>query len=184
MMSLNSLQCKEKFTMGGYFNTVSNIISSPSRFFQTLPKDNSLKRPMVFLVISSIFYSVVSISYLYDNSGIIGLIFLINALFMPFLAAVFSFSVAAIMPLGEKPSFSQIFSIYAYASGVVMLLSWIPSLGWFFELIRAVLVTIGLIKHCCFRIISAIIVVILTIALLLLFFWTLLPVVMPFAGGI
>ncbi len=182
-MSSDTLQGREKFTMGGYFNTVSSIISSPSRFFQTLPQENSLARPMVFLVVSSMFYSVVSISYLYDNSGVIGLIFLVNALFMPFLAAVFSFSVAAVLPLAEQPSFSRVFSVYAYASGVVMLLSWIPSLGWLFELIRGVLVIIGLVKYCCLRVISAVIVVVLTIALLLLFFWTLLPIVMPAAGG-
>ncbi len=183
-MSPDTLEYKAKFTIGGYFNTVSSIISSPSHFFRTLPKESSLRRPMVFLLVSSIFYSVVSISYLYDNSGVIGLIFLANALFMPFLAAVFSFSVAAVMPLAEKPSFSLVFSVYAYASGVVMLLSWIPSLGWLFELIRGVLVTIGLVKYCCLRIIPALIIVILTIALLLLFFWTLIPLVIPAAGGV
>ncbi len=183
-MASDTLQYKKKSTWGGYFTTVSSIIGSPLNFFQTLPRENSLKRPLIFLLISSIFYSVVSISYLYDNSSIIGIIFLANALFMPFLAAVFSFSVAAILPLVEKPSFSSIFSVYAYASGVVMLLSWVPSLSWIFELIRGVLVTIGLVKHCCLHIISAITVVVLTIALLLLFFWTLLPIVLPTAGGV
>ncbi len=182
-MASETLRYKKESTWGGYFTTVSSIISSPLSFFQTLPKENSLKRPLIFLLISSIFYSVVSISYLYDNSSIIGIIFLANALFMPFLAAVFSFSVAAVLPLAERPSFFSVFSVYAYASGVVMLLSWIPSLGWIFELIRGVLVTIGLVKHCCLRTISAIIVVILTIALLLLFFWTLLPIVLPATGG-
>ncbi len=167
----------KSLTVQGYLDILINIIRSPCNFFATLQENQGMRRPTIFLCISAIFYATVSMTYFFENSLLMGFIYLINALTMPLLAAIFSFTLAGMSP-GKKPNFQQVFTVYAYASGALMIISWIPALGMILEGVRAILVAIGLKKSCGMGWFKAWSIVAGTAILLLVFFWTLTPVLM------
>lgn len=160
-----------------YLDALVTIIRSPAGFFSSLTDTAGLRKPTMFLFISALFYSTVSMSYFYENSLTMGIVYLINAIAMPFLAAIFSFTLSGMIP-GGKANFNRIFTVYAYASGAIMVVSWIPALGIILELFRAIIVTVGLKKACGMGWLKACTVVAGTAMLLLVFFWTLAPVLM------
>lgn len=160
-----------------YIETLVGIIRSPARFYSSLDMEAGTRKPMMFLFISAIFNASASMSYFFDNSLAMGAAFMANALFMPVLAAVFTFLLAG---LGRQDGirFDAALTVHAYAFGAIMAVSWIPSLGAVFEVVRAVLVAVGLHKACGLGRIRSVFVVIGTAMLVLAFFWSLAPVLM------
>ncbi len=158
-----------------YLDTLVGIIRSPSAFYKSVQLEQETRKALTFLLISSVFHATVSMSYFYENSLLMGGIYLLNDIFMPVLAAVFSFLLAGMLQ-SSSTAFLRILSIYAYASGAIMVISWIPSLGMILEPIRAVLVIIGLKKACDIGWIKAIFIVACSGLLLLVFFWSIAPV--------
>ncbi|WP_432736136.1 hypothetical protein [Maridesulfovibrio sp. FT414] len=160
-----------------YLESLVAIIRSPGGFFETATGESGSRRALIFLMISGLFYCSVSMTYFFENSVLMGVIMMVNAVFMPALAAVFSFCIMRMMT-GSMVSFSRVFNVYAYSSGAVMVISWIPGLAFVMEPVRAVLVGIGLYKTGTLGRFQAVMTVILTAAMLLLFFWTLAPLVL------
>ncbi|BBD08158.1 YIP1 family protein [Desulfovibrio ferrophilus] len=160
-----------------YFDALVNIMRSPAGFYREIAEETGMRKAMLFLFVSAMFYSTVSMTYFYENSLTMGGVYLLNALVMPVLAAIFSFTLAGIVP-GSNVRFDKIFSVYAYASGAIMVISWIPALSMILELFRAALVTVGLVRACGMGWIKSLCVVGMTAVLLLVFFWTLDPVLM------
>ncbi len=74
-----------------------------------------------------------------------GVVMMINAVFMPALGACFSFCIMRMMT-SSMASYSSVFNVYAYSSGAVMVISWIPGLAVVMEPVRAILVGVGLYK--------------------------------------
>lgn len=160
-----------------YLDALVGIIRSPSRFYGSLDTTVGWRRPMMFLFISALFNASASMSYFFDGSPAMGLAFLANALIMPVLAAVFTFILAGIGP-SAGVRFEAVLAVHAYALGAIMTVSWIPSLGALFEVVRAVLVGVGLHKACGLGRIRSALLVAGTAILLLMFFWSLAPVLM------
>jgi hypothetical protein len=175
--------CENTGRMGikEYFETLIGIIRSPARYFESTAQETGSRRALFFLMISGIFYCSVSMTYFFDNSLAMGVIMMVNAVCMPALGALFTFILTGMTSHGRVP-FGRVFNVYAYASGAVMVISWIPGLAMVLEPLRAVLVGVGLVKACGLGPVRATVVVILTAVMLLLFFWTLAPVVVGLRG--
>ncbi|WP_147820727.1 Yip1 family protein [Salidesulfovibrio onnuriiensis] len=159
-----------------YFETLFEILRSPARHFERTAQQNGPRRALFFLMVSSIFYCSVSMTYFFENSLVMGGIMLVNSLVMPALGAAIT-SMLLGMTWREKTSYGTIFNIYAYASGAVMVVSWIPGLAMVMEPVRAVLVGIGLVKAAGVGKLRAALLVACTAVVLLLLFWTAAPLV-------
>ncbi|WP_320009005.1 YIP1 family protein [Maridesulfovibrio sp.] len=159
-----------------YLESLVSIIRSPSSFFEDTTGESGSRRALIFLMISGLFYCSVSMTYFFENSLIMGVVMMANAVFMPALGACFSFCIIRMMTT-SRVSYSSVFNIYAYSSGAVMVISWIPGLAVVMEPVRAILVGVGLYKTGKLGRLRAFMTVTLTAVLLLLFFWTIAPLV-------
>ncbi|WP_421901838.1 hypothetical protein [Maridesulfovibrio sp.] len=159
-----------------YLESLIFIIRSPASFFESANDETGSRRALLFLMISGLFYCSVSITYFFENSLIMGVVMMINALFMPALGACFSFCIMRMMT-PSMASYSCVFNVYAYSSGAVMVISWIPGLAVVMEPVRAILVGVGLYKTGKLGRFQSFITVVLTAVLLLLFFWTFAPLI-------
>jgi len=160
----------------GYFEVLQEIIRSPARYFENIATETGVRRALLFLMVSSIFYCSVSMAYFFENSLAMGAIMLVNSLGMPALGAVITYCLLG-MTWRERTPYSTIFNIYAYASGTVMVVSWIPGLAIAMEPVRALFVGIGLVKAAGVGKFMATLLVLLTAFVLLLLFWTAAPLV-------
>jgi len=170
-----------RFTFGLYFQALTKMLSSPSRFFGELSGETGFRQPLCFLIVSGLFFAGASLTTISENQILMGGILLVNAVAMPFVTAGISFIVIT-MSMGKRVTFARLFSVYAYATGVTLLASWIPLFVWLTEPWKWILIIIGLVKGCDFRWMQAILVVAVSIFVAVLFFWSLGPVIVQMRG--
>ena len=103
---------------------------------------------------------------------IAGSVLLINALGMVGISAGFAY-LAIWLIRGEPIGYQKIFSVYAFAGSMPLLLSWVPGAFWITELWKWWLVGIGLVRSIRFPESQAALVIGSSIVLTLLFFWSL-----------
>ena len=106
----------------------------------------------------------------------------VNAVVMPFMTAGIAFMVIT-MSMGKRVSFQKLFSVYAYATSVTLLASWIPLFIWLTEPWKWMLIVIGMVKGCGFKWMQAILIVAVSIFIVMLFFWSLGPVLAFMKGA-
>lgn len=159
-----------------YLESLVSLIRSPASFFESAKGETGSRRALIFLMISGLFYCSVSMTYFFENSLVMGVVMMANAVFMPALGACFSFCIIRMMTQSGA-SYSSVFNVYAYSSGAVMVISWIPGLAVVMEPVRAMLVGVGLYKTGKLGGFQTFVTVVLTAVLLLLFFWTVAPLV-------
>jgi len=159
-----------------YFEIIINVMRSPVRFFESVGQEEGMRRSLLFLMISGLFFCSVSMTYFFENSVMMGVIMMVNAVLMPAFGAVVTFTLLG-MTGTEKVPFNKVFNIYAYASGSVMIVSWIPGLSIIMEPVRALLIGIGLVKAAGVGKVKAVLVIALTAVMILIFFWTAAPVI-------
>ena len=170
------LTINNRFTFGFYFQALTKMLSSPSRFFGELPDETGFRQPLGCLIISSLFFAGASLTTISENQILMGGILLVNTVAMPFVTVGISFMVIT-MSMGKRVTSARLFSVYAYATGVTLLASWIPLFVWLTEPWKWMLIIIGLVKGCDFRWIQAILVVAVSIFVVVLFFWSLSPMI-------
>lgn len=159
-----------------YFDTLMEIMRSPGRRFEKIAQETGSRKALLFLMISSLFYCSVSMTYFFENSLTMGVVMMANAILMPAFGAVITFILIG-MTGQERLPFGRVFNIYAYASGAVMVISWIPGLAFVMEPVRAVLIGVGIHKGSGLGKARSALLVILTAAVMLLFFWSAAPLV-------
>ncbi|MBW2047892.1 MAG: YIP1 family protein [Deltaproteobacteria bacterium] len=170
-----------RFTFTFYFQALTRMLSSPSRFFGELPGRTGFRQPVGFLIISGLFSASASLTTIDENQVLMGGILLVNAVGMPLVTAGIGFLVMT-MTMGKRVTFQRLFSVYAYAAGVTLLASWIPLFVWLTEPWKWALVVVGMAKGCGFRWMEAILVVGSSILIVDLFFWSLGPVIVGLRG--
>jgi hypothetical protein len=170
-----------EFTFGFYFQSLTRILGSPKQFFGELPEETGFRKPFGFLLISSLFFTGASLTCIYDNHVLMAGILLINAIAMPFVTAGTAFLIMT-MTMIKRVSFTRLFAVFAFASGVTMLASWIPLFVWITEPWKWLLITMGMVKACGLRWMQAISIVGCSIFIVLLFFWSLAPVIFYVKG--
>lgn len=161
-----------------FFGTLTEIIRAPRQFYAELEDTpQNYRNALRFLAYAALFHSIVSVTYFFDHKlAMVGILF-INAMVLPGLLAALAMLIMA-MFMGCRVPFKRIFTIYAFASGAVMPVSWIPALQVFTEPIRALLVGIGLVKCCGLRWWQAVLALLISVGLYLLLFWSALPLIM------
>jgi hypothetical protein len=170
-----------EFTFGFYFQSLTRILGSPKQFFGELPEETGFRKPFGFLLISSLFFTGASLTCIYDSHVLMAGILLINAIAMPFVTAGTAFLIMT-MTMIKRVSFTRLFAVFAFASGVTMLASWIPLFVWITEPWKWLLITMGMVKACGLRWMQAISIVGCSIFIVLLFFWSLAPVIFYVKG--
>lgn len=171
-----------RFTFGFYFQALTKMLSSPSRFFGELPDETGFRQPLGLLIISGLFFAGASLTTISENQILMGGILWVNAVAMPFVTAGITFMVVT-MSMGKRVSFPKLFSVYAYATGVTLLASWIPLFVWLTEPWKWMLIVIGMVKGCGFRWMQAVLIVAVSIFVVMLFFWSLGPVLTLMKGA-
>ncbi|WP_461210013.1 YIP1 family protein [Desulfocurvus sp. DL9XJH121] len=167
---------RTRFSVGLYFKTLQEVVVSPGRFFGSMPEDPGVEQNAFrFLVISGMFYATIYLTYFFERSFQMAAILVINAIGMPFLLAGLGFVVLAMTSSRGLP-FRKIFAVYAYATGTVMIVAWIPALNTITEIWKFGLVAYGLVKGCGLSWPRSVVVVLLSVALLLLLLWSAIPV--------
>ncbi len=162
------------FTIKCYINTLSQIVRKPGKFFSKIPEDLEIKFPFVFLIISCIISScIVFLTQTQDNSFLKTGIYFINSIGMVFIAAGFSYALMT-MFMKKRVTFTRFFSIYAFSTGVTVLVSWISFCIWMIELWKWWLIGTGMIKNFGFKKSHTIILLASSVLISVLFFWSLL----------
>ena len=110
----------------------------------------------------------------------VGILF-VNSIAMPFVAAGIGFMVMT-MTIGKRVAFAKFFAVYAFATGVTLLASWIPLFVWLTEPWKWLLIALGMVKGCGFKWMQAFLIIGLSVFVLVLFFWSLGPVILYIKG--
>jgi hypothetical protein len=138
-----------------------NIIKTPNEFFENMPKEGGFAEPVTFafinymilgigLFIISIFYNIFLLIIGIDvNSALFSIIFcfFICVIFLPLFAVIGLFISGVIYQflfkqLNGTGTYEGTVRIVSYSSAVVLVV-WVPILGWLFALYQIYLIIIG-----------------------------------------
>jgi hypothetical protein len=165
------------FSIAYYFQTLAKVLGTPVDFYGNLPETIGFKQSVGFLMISSAFFAGASLlTRQYHSPVLAGGIFFANAVGMTVIAAGLGYILMS-MFAGRRVSFRVFFSVYAFASGVVLLAAWIPLFVWLTEPWKWVLIGIGLTHACGLKWITGVLIIVTSIVMMMLFFWSLVPVI-------
>ena len=169
----------QNFSFRFYFHALSKMLGEPRCFFSELPVDLGFIKPLVFLIVSSIFFTGASlISSMPANPFFIGGIFFINAVGMVLIASGLGY-IVMVMIMGRSVTFERLFSIYALSSGLTLLAAWVPFFIWLSEPWKWWLIGTGMARACGFSGRQVILIIGLSLGIMILLFWGTLPLVSP-----
>ncbi len=175
--SENTAQPTKRKAFSRYFAHLNMLIRVPSRFYAELPQKTGYTEALVFLITSSVFFTAVSFTYLFNSDVRMIPVILINSLGMPFIAGALGWATLVMFFGKQVGGYARVFSIFAYAAGAVMLVSWIPALGWATEIWRLILVCIGLHRAYQLGWKKSFFVTVASTVVLTMFFWSTAPVI-------
>ena len=160
-----------------YFRALTSLLTGPRSFFNNLPPKTRLQHSFGFLLISSLIFTAGSLaSNISLRSVSMGAVFFVNAVGMVWIAAGIGYLVMT-MTVGKCVPFLRFFSVYAFASGVTLLASWLPFFIWLTEPWKWWLIGTGMVSYCGLTRKQAVMIVVVSFVFLFLFFWTLFPVI-------
>lgn len=146
-----------------YSYSLIQLLIEPGEFFKELAEKTTLRRAAGFMVICSVFFAVASLLTGYYSRPVwimLG-IFFINAAGMVAISSVIGYLVM-VMIVGKSISFSIIFSVYAFSSGVTLLISWLPFFLWFSEPWKWWMIYTGLKNTCKFTLKQAFLILLIS----------------------
>lgn len=153
------------------------LLVNPGRFFEEKGDKAHWTLAFGFIMISALISSGATLLLARPSSPwLTGSILIINAVGMIGISAGFAY--LAIWLIRGKPiRFEKVFGIYAFATSMPLLLSWIPGAFWITEIWKWWLVGIGLVRSIRFRGSQAAVVIGSSIGLTILFFWSLMRII-------
>jgi Yip1-like protein len=167
-----------RLTFGFFALTLTRILGEPRRYFSECWVGGDVKRPLVFLIGSSLFYALAgTIQALPPNPVLAFSILFLNATGMVLITVIVAYTTAVTI-FGRQHTFGDLFSIIALCSGVTLLASWVPFFIWITEPWKWWLIWVGFVHGCGFKRWQAALVSGLTLLVMVLLFWTLLPALM------
>lgn len=169
----------DRFSIKFYFQSLAKALATPGSFFRELPEGLGFQQSLGFLLVSSIFHAGASLTTRdFEAPWISGGVFFMNAMGMTFIAAILGYIIIT-MFWGPKAAFSRIFSVYAFASGVTLLASWIPMFVFITEPWKWLMIGMGLTKTCNLKWMHSVMVVAISVAVIILFFWSIAAMMSP-----
>ena len=170
---------QQKFRWTGYFGILSKIVKDPKSFYRENANETSVVNPIFVLVISGLVFTIASAVMAMPNSTVLMILILfVNAVGMVLVTSGLGFMVMMITQKNKVP-YRKILSIYAYASGAVLIIAWMPFMLWIAEIWRWWLIGNGLMAGCGYKLKESLIIIFLSLFILILFFWTLVPFLNP-----
>ena len=132
-----------------YAYALIQLLIEPGLFFRELVEKIRPRRAVAFMMIGCLFYTLASLlTGAYSQPvRIMAPIFFLNAAGMILISSTLGY-LAMVMIVGKKARFAVVFSIYAFSSGVMLFLSWLPFLVWVTEPWKWWLISTGL-KNAC-----------------------------------
>ena len=159
---------EEKFSFAVYVKVISEIARQPKVFFQDNPAGKSWKTPLFVLMISGLIFSIASVVASMAKAPLLmGMVYFANAVGMVFITSGIGYLLLRLF-MKTKVSYHRIFAIYAYASGAVLLMSWLPYMIWITEPWRWWMIGCGLVKNIGFSVKGAITIIVLSVFIILL----------------
>lgn len=159
-----------------YSATVIGILGHPRKFFGDLPESGGMAQAAGFLSVSAIVHCAVALMHSAPSNYIVmaGTL-LANAIGMVFLLAVLGYSLVSVTGK-TKVRFGRLFCIYALASGVTLLISWVPALVVYTEIWKWWLIGTGMTYGLGFRWYRALAIVgVSIVTTIMAFHWLLAP---------
>ncbi|MCK5164304.1 MAG: hypothetical protein KAQ72_11325 [Desulfobacula sp.] len=117
-----------------YSYSLIQLLIEPGHFFRELGEKTTVRKALGFMVICSVFFAIASLlTGAYSKPvWIMAIIFFVNASGMILVSSFIGYT-AMVLIMGKRISFSIVFSIYAFSSGVTLFMSWLPFFLWFTE---------------------------------------------------
>lgn len=146
-----------------YSYSLIQLLIEPGLFFKELSGKTTLRRTLGFMVICCGFFAGASLlTGAYSKLvWIMAIIFFVNAAGMIIISSLLGFTAMALI-FGKRSSFSIIFSLYAFSSGVTLFISWLPFFLWFSEPWKWWLVYTGFKNTCGFTWKQAVIILVVS----------------------
>ncbi len=156
-----------------YTDSLLALLIAPRRFFTELIDRSTACQAIGFLAICSLFSSWATLwTGVLDPPVKMGLILFSNAMGMTILSLMLSW-MTMVMLMGKCVPFKKLFSVYAYASGITLLASWVPGFLWFTQGWKWWLVYTGFKSTCGFTGRQALLILILSLSMQFLFLYSL-----------
>ncbi len=132
-----------------YSHAVIRLLIEPVLFFKDLPSVHTPGLALGFAALCGGFFAGACLltGPGPQSPGIMALIYFTNAVGMVVIGSITGFC-AMVMISGRQNGFSLVFALYAYASGITMLISWLPFMLWFTEPWKYWLVYTGFRQSC------------------------------------
>lgn len=127
-----------------YIHSLVGIVLDPRRFYaELLSGGTSVAEALWFAVLGSLACAAgMLLTGSQTNPVLMGGIFLVNALGIMLISSVLGY-ITMVMFMGKRATYRTLFLIYAYASGVTLLFSWVIQFIWFTEIWKWWLVYTG-----------------------------------------
>ena len=168
---------REKSFLPVSLRIITAIIRHPKNFFQDLPDSFGMRQAFIFLAVSALFFSAASlIQKGFDRPLLMAAIYLLNAIGMVFILAGLGY-VVMIPATGRKIRFTRVFRIYALASSVTLLFSWVPFLVVITEPWKWWLIGTGITRNCGLKFGQTVIVICLSIVIWMMLLRTVIPLI-------
>ncbi len=149
-----------------YFRIITGMLSRPAHFYESSLSDRDMKTPVLFLLISTVFFVSASLTVMRGNTFILGGILFLNTVAMPVITAAVSVVFIRVFTLNSI-GFMRIFSIHAFAGGTVLLAAWIPMILWITEPWKWILIITGYVKGCGMTYLQAFVVSVITAGIII-----------------
>jgi hypothetical protein len=127
-----------------FYQDLIQLTMRPGSFYAALPGTRSVRNGLLFLVITAAINSVPAAFFATAQQPMFIVLHLMNALLMPLLISI-TLYLLFWMVLPGRFAFGLLFTVAAYAN-VVLLVSWIPGMAPWAELLKYGLIGLGLTK--------------------------------------
>jgi len=129
--------------MHQFFRTISKMLYAGD-FYEGLSQERPSTPPVVFLLICSILFTILSSMFVLKKRFFFALAFFLNSFSMPFITAFILYLVTLL--LCKKPlAYKTLFGITAYAN-ITLLFSWIPGVAGPAQILKFCLIGLGMVK--------------------------------------
>jgi hypothetical protein len=128
------------------FRIVCDMLLHPGTFYERLPPQKGYTSPIIFLFFCSTLHSICATLCTSREKTIFGLLYFMNAFFMPFITAFLTY-LATLILCRHEFSYQTVLGITAYAN-MTLLFAWIPGFScvtglWTYGLIGLGMAKVG-----------------------------------------
>lgn len=117
-----------------YTDAFIRMLMDPGAFLKDIPRRATLLNSLGFMIICCVFYTVSSLmtgAYGRPEWTSAGILF-INASGMILIGTLLGY-IAMVLVIGKRISLGKVFSLYVFAAGLPLFLSWLPFFIWLTE---------------------------------------------------